>query len=230
MAVLLNTGLSDLSKELGETTVNQTTNRIKHYNDAVIDFFKRKKWNFALKRYTGLTTTNGTQRYSLAGITNMRDPGGIKEIFIGTDSSSNLPWTPVNYEDRFAAGYVGQKYFYIDEETNEVVFLGDITTTGDTITIRYWHIPARIEDINDATGFPLPDRFRKEVALAAAAFVQWARYLGSEGNAKWTLYERMVSNAEEQQNERNRGNIRRLANPLAFLGFRRTYPNQSRRA
>lgn len=230
MAVLLNTGLSDLSKELGETTVNQTTNRIKHYNDAVIDFFKRKKWNFALKRYTGLTTTNGTQRYSLAGITNMRDPGGIKEIFIGTDSSSNPAWLPINYEDRFDAGYIGRKYFYIDEETNEVVFLGDITTTGDTITIRYWHIPARIEDINDATGFPLPDRFRKEVALAAAAFVQWARYLGSEGNAKWTLYERMVANAEEQQNERNRGNIRRLGNPLSFLGFRRTYPNQSRRA
>lgn len=224
MAVLLTNGLADLSKELGETTANQTPNRIKHYNDAVQAFFSERKWKFSKKKNTSLVTVSGQQRYDLSSITDIREPGGINEIQVGPDTEDNLPFTPVDFEQRHNPSYKGKKFFCIEEESNELVFLGDISEGGLTITIRYHFIPARIESVSDVVGFPLPDQYRKTVATLAAAYVQWARYLDAQGNRLYNMYERLLQKTGFQQSERNARNPRRMEHPLRWRGFRRTYP------
>jgi len=219
MAIQLIAGLGDLSKELGETSANQTPNRIKHYNDAVVAFAQERKWPFLSKKDSSLQTVAGTQKYSLATITDMRKPGGIKEIQIGDDSESNAPFLPIDYEQRHSAS---GKFFYIDEETNEVCFVGGITTTGDAINIRYYYIPARITDVADTVGFPIPDNFSKAIGTLAAAYVQWARYLDAQGNRLYNMYERLLNKASFQQSERNKMNPRKMEHPLRWRGFRRT--------
>lgn len=229
MAVLLTTGLADLSKELGETTANQTPNRIKHYNDAVQAFFAERKWAFSKKKDdTSLVTVAGLQRYSLAAITDIRMPGGINEIQVGPDTEGNLPFTPVSFDQRHNEAFSGKKFFYIEEETNELVFLGEITEAGLAIAIRYHFIPARIESTSDIVGFPLSDQHRKLVATLAAAYVQWARYLDAQGNRLYNMYERLLQKTGFQQSERNANNPRKMEHPLRWRGFRRTYPSGNR--
>jgi hypothetical protein len=222
MSVSLSSGLQDLSKELGETTVNQTTNRINHYNDAVVEFFNDRKWAFSTKKDTSLATISGTKRYNLDGITDIRLPGGIKEVFIGDDDSQ--PFIPIDYAARHDTQYSGNKFFYIDAETNDIVFLRDITTTGDTITIRYFHIPTRITDIASVSTFPVPDRYRKAVATLAASYVQYSRYLDAQGNRLFNMYQRLIGSAAQQQAERNVGNPLKINHPLRWRGFKRVNP------
>lgn len=224
MSIKLIDGLSDLSKELGETSANTTTNRIRHYNDAMLAFFTERKWPFGTKKNDSLTTVANQARYSLSGITDIRQPGGIKEIQIGDDDSDNTPYVPIDYEQRHMPQFQGQKYFYIDAETNEVAFVSVPTETGLKINIRYYFIPARIEDINSSDEFPCPDQFRKVVATLAAAYVQWARYLDAQGNRLYNMYERLLGKTETQQSERNRMNPRKFEHPMRWRGFRRTYP------
>lgn len=225
MAHTLTTGLSDLGKELGETTVNTGTARVKHYNDAVIDFANEKRWKFLLKKQELTATTTPTGReYAVAPIVDMRENGGIKEIVIGTDADDNPPWTPIEYEDRHDSQLATHKTFYVDEETGKIVLTSDPGTTGEAITVRYYHVPARIEDTNSADTFPIPDRYRKIVSTLAAAYTQWSRYLDAQGNRLFNLYQTMVGKAEYQQAERNKNHPRKLQHYLQWRGFTRRYP------
>lgn len=218
MSVLLSTGLADLSRELGENTVKTETARIGHYNDAVIEFFGEKKWPFSIKLDTSITTSTGISSYSITGITDMRQPGGIKLVTIG-----NNDYLPINYEDRNDERYNTKNWFYLDPE-EETLYLKGTPDGGQTINIYYWHIPARATDL--VTGsFPLPDRYRKTVAYLAAAYVQWARYLTTLGDAKYNMYLRGVGKTTRHQAERHQGNPRNIKHFLSRIGFRRTYPN-----
>jgi hypothetical protein len=228
MAIQLIDGLGDLSKELGETSANQTPNRIKHYNDAVQAFLAERKWPFTSKKDTSLTTVAGQKTYDLSGITDIRQPGGIKEILIGADEPGNQAFLPVDFEQRHSANLSSGKYFYIDEETNELVFLGEISSTGSTITIRYYFVPARIEDVADTVGFQVPQQFRKAIGTLAAAYVQWARYLDAQGNRLYNMYERLLNKASFQQSERNKMNPRKMEHPLRWRGFQRSRPGGAR--
>ena len=154
----------------------------------------------------------------------MRTPGGIKEVIIGTDSADNEPYLPVDFSERKLAVSATSKLFYIDDESNEIVFLKDIATAGETITIRYYYIPARITSIGESTTFPIPDRYRKTIATLAAAYAQWGRYLDAQGNRLYNMYERLVGKAQTQQSERSVGNIRKMQHPLRWRGFKRVYP------
>lgn len=216
MSVSLNQGLNDLSKELGESVVNQSTNRISHYGDAVVQFFNDRKWSFGTKKNTSLTTSSGVKSYSLATITDMREPGPFKKIKIGT-----AVYIPISPEDAEDSKYSGKNYCYKDDEDNTLNFLSDIAD-GQTIEIRYWYIPARQTDINTGT-YPVPDRYRKAVALLAAAFVQHSRYLEAQGNLKFNLYQRELKNIALQQSERNRNQPRTIKNFMSYRGFKRTY-------
>lgn len=220
MPVSLINGLADLSKELGETSANQTPNRVKHYNDAVQEFFNERRWPFSTKIDSSLITTAGEQRYDLSGITDMRKPGGIKEVTIGEEASDNLPYLPVPFSSRYMPQYRGRKFFYIDDESNEIVFLGTISETGLYVNIRYYFVPARAEVVSSGS-FPFPDQFRKTVATLAAANVQWGRYLDSQGNRLYNMYQRLLNKVDFQQAERSAGNPRRIGHPLGWLGFRR---------
>lgn len=221
--ILLSDGLGDLSKELGETSVNQTPNRIKHYNDAIQEFASERKWSFLSKKNESILTVSGTNKYSLSTITDMRNPGGIKEVQVGTDSEDNLPFIPVDYEQRHNSSLLGKRFFYIDEETNEICFLADITTTGEKISIRYYYIPARKTEVGETATFPIPDKFRKTIATLAAAYVQWGRYLDAQGNRLFNMYERLLNKKVIQQGERNAKNPRKMEHPLRWRGFKRTY-------
>lgn len=222
MAHTLSTGLNDLSRELGETTTQTGGIRVRAYNDAVIDFFNEKKWPFGVKENALLSTAVNDNDYSLSSITDLRWPGPIKEIYLGNDTE---PYTPIDWEDRNNEDLEDEKHFYLSpDETTPILYLkGDITSVK-VMHIWYWYIPARIEDTNSASTFPIPDRYRKTVAVLAAAYVQWSRYLDAQGNRLYNLYEKMIGKTKDQQSERNANHPRKLPHYLQWRGFRRTYP------
>jgi len=217
MSVSVTTALSDLSKELGESQIVSNTLRLGHYNDALIEFYNARRWTFALKKNVTLSTVANTQSYSISAITDMREPAAIKEIFLGTTGEAIVP---IDYERRFDIAYSGGNYFYLDLELSQVTFLGAITSV-QTITIWYYYIPQRITDLASLSTFPTPDRYRKLVAILAAAYVQWSRYLESPGNRLYNLYNKMLGSVILQQSERSPGNPKRLTHFLAWRGFRR---------
>jgi len=217
MSVLLSQGLADLSRELGENTVKTETARIGHYGDAVVEFFGEKKWPFAIKHDTSLTTTSSTAGYSLTGITDMRQPGGIKLLTIDGDD-----YLPIAYEQRNDSRFDTKKWFYLNEEET-LLFIKGSPEVGKVIDICYWYLPARTTDLTSGS-YPLPDRYRKTVAYLAAAYVQWARYLTTLGDAKYNMYLRGIGKVTRQQAERHQGNPRNIKHFLAGIGFRRTYP------
>lgn len=224
MSHTLITGLGDLSAELGETSTNKTSARIKHYNDAVVDFANEKKWSFLVAKDTSLTTENGTKSYNIPiSVKNKwRAPGAVKEITIG---ASTVPILPISWDERNDAKYSGNNHFYVDPEENQITFTKDITSQGEVITIYFWYIPDRLADPNDLTSvFPIPDRYRKVISTLAAAYVQWSRYLDGQGNRLFNLYNRMIGKAGLQQAELHRGQIKRFPNLLAWRGYKRIYP------
>lgn len=221
MSINLTDGLDDLSKELGESSANQTSRRIQHYNDAVQDFSGERKWPFLVKKNEDLTTIADTKAYNIpSGMSDARWPGAIKYIFVGTDTDEYIP---IDYEKRGDASLVGKKYFYIDPETTQIIFMGDLGAAGQTITIHYFYIPARTEDLTTPGTFPIPDRYRKVISTLAAAYVQWGRYLEAQGNRLYNMYSRMLGKTTNQQAERPNKQPRRLEHPLAYRGFKRTY-------
>lgn len=220
MGYTLTNGLSDLSKELGENTVNTTSVRIKHYNDAVIQFAKDKKWRFLCKENTSLTTDgNSDNEYDTSGITDMRRPGGIKEITIG---SSSTPYLPIDYDERNDSKNNGKARFYFLPDGETIRFTTDVGS-GDTIHIWHYYIPARIEDTASVSTFPIPDHMRKVVGTLAAAYTQWGRYLEAPGNRLYNLYTRMIQDEISFDSQRPSGNPRKLKHYLQYIGFRRTY-------
>lgn len=221
MGYTLTTGLSDLSKELGETTTNSTSRRIGHYNDAVVHFANDRKWPFLVKKNTDDTTDgNSNNEYPLTGITDIRMPGGIKEITLGTSTTAYLP---INWDRRSDPRYAGGKYFYILPDESAFRFIADVGT-GDTINIWHYYIPARITDSESVSEFPIPDRYRKIVAVLGAAFVQWARYLEAPGNRLFNLYQSLVKDAVGQQSEQSSRKPRSLTSYPQYKGFKRRYP------
>lgn len=216
MAITLNNGLSDLSRELNESTSDTGTRRIEHYNDAIQWFFSLRKWPFAIKQNTSLTTTTA-QTYDISSITDMRQPGGIKEIYFGDNGEQILP---IEWEERNDERFNGKNVFYLSPDGAEITFKMEVTS-GQTINIWYYHIPERTTNLEDT--FPVPVGYRKLVALLAAAYVQWARYLDSQGNRLFNLFERQYVQAVGQQSEKpSRGN-RRFLHTLAYRGFKRRY-------
>lgn len=220
MSITLSTGLSDLSKELGETTTNTTDRRIQHYNDAVIDLANQRKLPFLVKKDSSLSTAVGVQSYSISSITDMRQPGGIKEIYLG-DSGNAIK--PIDWEERNDEKYDNTNVFYLNPEEDTLYFKNEITSV-QTINMYYWYIPARITDTAAVTSFPIPDRYRKTVATCAAAFVQWSRYLESQGTRLYNVYQRLIDSLVGQQSETHRFKSKKLRHFLQHIGFRRTYP------
>lgn len=224
MSILLSTGLQDLSRELGETAANQTSPRIKHYNDAVTEFSNEQKWTFLIKKNEELTTAADTKIYTIpaAVLADWRIPGAIKAINIGT-----AEYKPIDYEDRNVSDYDGKKIFYIDPENTQITFKCDLGAADVTITIHYYYIPARTEDLNAGT-FPIPDRYRKILSILAAAYVQWGRYLSAEGNRLYNLYGIELAKIKDQQNEMHSFKRKRLQPYPQYKGFRRNYPGGPR--
>lgn len=220
MSITLSVGLSDLSKELGETTTNTTERRIQHYNDAVIDLATQRKLPFLVKLNSSLSTAVGVQSYSITSITDMRGPGGIKEIYLG---SSGDAIKPIDWEDRNDSRYTNESYFYLNPEETTIYFKNTISAV-EVINMYYWYIPARITDTASAETFPIPDRYRKVIATCAGAFVQWSRYLESQGTRLYNVYQRMLTSLVVQQSETHRFKSKKLQHFLQHIGFRRTYP------
>ena len=220
MAHILTTGLSDQSKELGETTVVSTPIRIRTYNDALIDFVNEKKWPFLIKENAALSTVVGSNEITITSITDMRWPGPIKEILLGSETEAYLP---INWEDRNDTRYSNGKYFYISPDGATITLKGDLMTEVLVVHIWYYYIPARIEDTTSVSTFPIPDRYRKVVATLGAAYVQWSRYLDAQGNRLFNIYEKMIGKITDQQSERSDKNPKRLPHYLQHIGFRRVY-------
>ena len=222
MSITLIQGLTDLSKELGESITNTTTRRIAHYNDAVQEFANERKWKFLLKENTDLNTGDGASAIDISGITDIRMPGGIKEILIG---DSDTPILPVEYKDRNTVGSYNR--FYISPDEQELHFTKEVDTS-ETLTILYYYIPARITETTSSDTFPIPSRYRKALGTLGAAFVQWSRYLDGQGNRLLNIYNRLLEKIEANQSEHNDGMTRKIPNPRAWAGYSRTYRNGSR--
>lgn len=219
MGYTLSTGLSDLSRELNESSVVSDTKRIGHYNDAVTWFCNEKKWQFLLKLNNSKTTSGNS--IDISDITDMRQPGGINELYI--DSPSNDPWIPIEWERRNQSRYTGGRFIYLspDEQT---LYFKSTPDAGKTVYLWYFHVPARITDTASVATYPIPDRYRKVVATLGAAFVQWSRYLDAKGNTLWNLYNTMVGNVEYQQGERHKNMPKQLPHFLQHKQFKRSYP------
>lgn len=209
MSVSLTNGLADLSKELGESTSSSSQARIGHYNDAVQTFVDERKWRFLRKTDTSLTTDPTTSVYDTSAITDKRTPGWISEIFIG-DAQTSL----------------SEADYYWDEVQDELVFSAAFENNTDTITIYYYYIPARIAATTSSETFPIPDRYRKVIALLAASYLQRSRYLDAQANTLFNLYSREVEKLTTKQTERPDRQPKKF--PLYFrrIGFKRTYPRQ----
>lgn len=220
--ITLSQGLADLSKELGESTTNTSSRRIQHYNDAIQEFANERKWPFLVKENTSLDTGDGNSEIDISGIDDIRMPGGIKEITItGYDD----PFLPVPYEDRNVT--TGKNRFYITPDEQNIKFTKELDANAG-ITLWYFYIPERIEDIADVVGFPIGSRYRKAIGTLAAAFVQWSRYLDGQGNRLLNVYQRLLAKIEMNQSESNNGTPKRIPNPMAWRGPMRNYRYGSR--
>lgn len=217
MSVSLINGLEDLSRELGEVSVGTSSLRIGSYNDAVQEFFNERKWSFAIKKDTSLTTQAGVQSYNVP--IDLRRPGGIKRILVG-----NAECLPIEWEDRNTMSGSNRNLFYLEPENNQFTFLREISSSGEPITIYYYAVPTRITDVGLGVFELLPDNLRKVVAYLAAAYVLWGRKMNADGNNKLLLYQRGVQNATLQQSERTTNLPKTFGNYLGRSGFRRVYP------
>lgn len=220
MAITLPEGLGDISKELNETTTNTTALRISHYNDAVIDFANERKWSQIIKENTSITTDgNANYTYDISAITDMRKPGGIKFITVGT---SSVPWTPIPWADRYLATHKGKKRFCIDPDFQNIIFLSD-PGSGDTLHIWYYFIPARTTDTSTPGTFAVPANYRKCIGLLAASYVQGSRYLTAQANRLYNLYQRELQKLISQDMEEPTFKPKKFGNYLQHIGWRRRY-------
>lgn len=222
--ITLSQGLADLSKELGESTTNTSARRIQHYCDAIQEFANERKWPFLVKSNASLNTGTGVAHtaISITTITDIRMPGGIKEITIeGYDD----PFLPCEYEDRNANS--NKNLFYINPDEASIKFTKALDPSK-TITIWYYYIPERIEDTASVSTFPIPSRYRKALGTLGAAFVQWSRYLDGQGNRLLNVYNRLLAKIETNQSESNSGTPKRIPNPMAWRGPLRHYRYGSR--
>lgn len=215
--------LSDISKELGETTTNVVARRIQHGNDAVIDFANERKWPFLVKENTSMTTISGDQDYAIHAniLADWRAPGAIKEITIGDNKD---PITEIEWGQRGDSRWDGASVFYVDPEGTTIYFKTSIAKTGDIIHVHYFYIPARVPDTTSVVTFPIPSRYRKALGLLGAAYVQFSRYLETQGNRLFNMYVKQVQSITTQQSERNSNSPRRIQHYLQAIGFRRRYP------
>ena len=221
--ITISNGLSDLSKELGESTTNTSQRRIQSYNDAIQEFANERKWPFLVKPNTALTTGVGTAGTAIpiTSITDIRMPGGIKEITVAGENDTFLP---VNYEDRNQVS--GRNRFYITPDEQNLKFTKDMGANL-AISMWYYYVPARIEETTDVVGFPIPSRYRKAIGTLAAAFVQWSRYLDGQGNRLLNVYGRLLAKIETNQAEHNNGVARIMPNPASRIPIR-GYRNRAR--
>lgn len=211
MSHTLTIGLTDLSKELGESVTSTTTARIGHYNDAVVGFADERKWKFLVKADETLTTDTDEKEYDVSSITDKRTPGWVSKIYIG-DATEQL----------------GEAEYYYDEERDKLVFASNFDTSGETIHIYYYYIPARITETTSSDTFPLPDRYRKVVALLAASFVQRSRYLEAQANSLFNLYTREIEKLIDKQSETSNRQPKVFPTYTRRIGFKRSYPAQQR--
>lgn len=217
MSVTLINGLADLSRELGETTTKSTADRVAAYNDAVQEFFNEKKWPFARKKDSTLTTLADTLIYSIP-MTDWREPGGIYKVVI-----NGTTYTPIEKEDKEKAEYTSGNYFYLNELNTTITFMTQ-PTAGYTIDIYYYAVPVRQTDTVSGSFALLSDRYRKAVACLAAAFVYWNRHMNTDANNKFELYKLLSGNAGFNQSERTTNLPRSFGHYLKYRGYRRTYP------
>ena len=215
--MLLTTGLSDQSKELGETTIVSTPIRIRAYNDAIVDFANERKWPFLVKENATKSTVVGSNNIDISDILDLRSPGPIKEIYLGSETT---PYLPISWEDRNDERYDGEKVFYLNPTETTITLKGSVTTI-QTVHIWYYYIPVRIEDTASIVQFPIPERYRKVVATLGAAYVQWSRYLEAQGNRLYNVYGKMIAKVVNQQSERNDRQPKKLQHYLAWRGFKR---------
>lgn len=215
--ITLADGLSDLSKELGESTTNTSLRRIQAYNDAIQEFANERKFSFLVKPNVALNTGTGIVPITITSITDMRMPGGVKEI---TVSGVEGVFLPIAYEDR--ADWSGRQRFYITPDEASLVFLCEVPASA-VISMWYWYIPARIDSTTSVDSFPIPTRYRKVIGTLAAAFVQWSRYLDGQGNRLLNVYNRLLDKVELNQSEHHSGTPKRIPNPMAWRNpaFRR---------
>lgn len=210
--ITLTQGLADTSKELGESTTNDSARRIQHYNDAIQEFSNERKWKFLVKENTSLVTAANNGAIDITGIDDMRMPGGIKEITI---SGFTDPFLPINFEDRFVESTKNR--FYITPDEQSLKFTKEIES-GLTLDMWHWYIPDRIEDTASVETFPIPSRYRKAIGTLAAAFVQYSRYLDGPGSRLINFYNVLVEKVELNQSEKNSGTPNRIPNPMAWRG------------
>lgn len=220
--ITLSEGLQDTSKELGESTTNTSIRRIQAFNDAVQEFANERKWKFLVKKNVSLTTGDGNSEIDITGITDMRMPGGIKEITVAGETD---PFKPVNYEDRLTVA--NRNRFYITPDEQAIKFTKEMNAS-QVITMWYYYIPERIEDTASVSTFPIPSRYRKAIGTLSAAFVQWSRYLDTQGNRLLNVYNRLLTKIEQNQSEHNEGTPQRIQNPMAWRGQIRRYNHGSR--
>jgi hypothetical protein len=220
--ISLSQGLQDISKELGESTTNTSTRRIQAYNDAVVDLSNGRKYSFLVKKDVTLDTGDGLSEIDISTLTDLRMPGGFKEITVDGEDD---PFKPVDYENRLVNS--GKNLFYVLPDEQSIKFTKELEA-NKTLTIWHWYIPERIEDTTSIDQFPIPARYRKALGTLGACYVQWSRYLEKQGNRLYNIYQRLLETIDNNQAERSEGTPRRLPSYPQWRGQFRRYSYGSR--
>ena len=216
MSYTLQQGLEDLSTILNESTTQTSTARKNHYNEAVQEFCNERKWPFTIKKHTDTTVADQAD-YDLPS--DIREPGGLIEVLIG-----NQEYKPIPFNDRLDSKYSSGYYYcvYPENDNRKIKFIPTPSSSGDTITIRYFSVPSRVTDLNGT--LDIPDRYRRPIALLAAEFVSRAKRQHATANNFRVLYDRAIEKITVQQAERHKKLPRTFGHYLKYIGFKRTYP------
>lgn len=179
MSYTLQSGLDDLSAVLNENTTVTTTARKTHYNEALQEFCRYKKWPFLIKDSTDLTEAD-VANYPLPS--DIREPGGMIEVTIGSTE-----YLPAKFNDRLSLDENGYYYYLnIAYDDRDINFVPTPDSAGDTITMRHYFVPTRLTTLTDS--FPLPDFVRRPIAVLAAEFVSRAKRQHATANNFRELY------------------------------------------
>ena len=171
---------------LNENTTVTTTARKTHYNEAVQELCRKRKWQLTIKSSTDTTVADQAD-YDLPS--DVREPGGLIEVLIGDQEYRPIEWNErleSKYTQEWTSGY--WYTIYPEYDNRKVKFIPTPDTAGSTITFRHFFVPTRLTTLTDS--FYLPDYVRRPIALLAAEFVSRAKRQHSTANNFRVLFDR----------------------------------------
>lgn len=219
MSYTLQTGLDDLSAVLNENTTVTSNSRKTHYNEAVQEFCRKRKWQFLIKSSSD-TTEQDVADYDLPS--DIREPGGLIEVLVGSQEYRPIEWNQ-RLESKYTQDWTSGYWYalYPEYDNRQIKFIPTPDADGDTITMRHFFTPTRLTTLTD--NFYLPDYVRRPIALLGAEYVSRAKRQHATANNFRALYDNAVEEIVRMQSERPTKLQRVFGHYLKHINYKRKY-------